>query len=222
MSVYKYIKQGAKICENFFRKFRHFLFPSTYWNFFCYVKKGLNLPSPDHPCAVFDFKSTEIDYVGGRYFYYLVQDTIAAGYYPVFRNNLRFLSTLPHKPFKKLLLNDPFGVATKSTKLPEGSIYFSDHIKESSANKAHIFVSYAYTLPKNESEFQLPFAFFPHLIKREQELLTLNNKEQRSRKVFFGGKSSHESHGKAALTKQYQLVSRAQACLLYTSDAADD
>jgi len=109
MPFYSTIRPHLRKLENWFRQFRAYLNPRAYLSYYQYTRKGLNLPSQDTPCAVFDMKSTQIDYVGGRYFYYLVQDTIAAGYHPVYINNFKFLYTLPYKRFKKLLLQDTFG-----------------------------------------------------------------------------------------------------------------
>ena len=211
MSFYKTARPLLRKIEAFVRQFRAYLVPSAYITYFKLSKLGLNLPNKNTPCAFFDFKGTQIDYVGGRYLYYLVQDVISAGYHPIYINNFRFLHTLPYKPFKKLLLQDSFGVRSKKAKLPENSIYFSDqNIKHKSASK-NINVSFELKRPENSNELQLPFAFFPTLLKQEESILYLGQNNSRSKHIFFGGKADPRSHDKAGIKEKYGLITRTAA-----------
>lgn len=211
MSLYKQLRPAFRSLEYFFKEFRAYLNPEAYLSYLRFKKAGLNTPNDSQPCAIFDFKNVEIDYVGGRYLYYLVQDAIAAGYHPVYINNFRFLATLPYKQFKKLLLEDPFGVVPRKTHFPEGSLYFYDHAAPSARVGKRIKVSYEPHIATAPEEFQLPFAFFPTLLKKEKELLELNENKDIKKEIFFGGKAAASSHDKPALKVKYNILTRVSA-----------
>jgi len=160
--------------------------------------------------VAFDFTSTEIDAVAGRYLYYLFRDFTSAGYFPLFKKNIRFWSSFPHKRYKNLILDFPIATFESYNCIPKETILLTDHRKHNYAGKT-ILVDYQHRLCQGDREIALPFSCSPSILHKNLNFEELSQKHPRTNQVFFGGAAQRPKYASQTLSDKYNVVTRADA-----------
>lgn len=205
---------GKKI-EWLFREFRSYL---SLENFRTYKqlknKVSLKLQAEQRKLALFDLRSIAIDSDAGRYLYHIVQDFIALGYTPCYKNNYRFVANIKTKGFKKYLLSTDYIFYTHEAQLSKYgdiNICISDCAKALHlTNCAHsILLDYDIRFAK-QGELALTFGPSPTLLNEHLFQVKINVHSPRLNRIFFAGRTRKAEYDRDLLEKNYGIMSRAQ------------
>jgi len=167
--------------------------------------------------VLFDLQDVRIDNVGGRYFYHIVHDFIAAGYTPYYRDRFRFLANMETKGYKKHLLEFPFFIFREATDLIDGSeeevILLSDCPKviESSKTPRKVLIDYS-MLRANLSNNEVPlnFSMSPAILRKKLPIPEVDIKAKRPIKFLFAGNLDPKVYGKSTMPDKHGMMNRIQ------------
>ena len=207
------MKSLGKKIERLVHHFRSYFAPSHHASAKATRSKSVPLPE-NKPLCIFDFHSTKIDNVGGRYMHHIITDFEEQGYHICFTNRFRFLATFTEKTYKKLLLNHTFSIIDPSRSYPHASVVVTD-VKFSPANSTQnvIIVNYEEKLPTptETNAFTLPFFIHPR-VHDSGQLKLLNTAKLRSQdrrmKILFAGNDKYPTYDNPLLPNRYNILSR--------------
>jgi len=171
---------------------------------------ALNDKSPQ--CIALDLKSTILDADGGRYFYYLIKDILAAGYSPIIKTNYQCLATFAHKRYKKLALDLPIGFYDQLDQLPDPyslHLVITDHAPEIPTSIKVATLKKEKRLPQEDYEIAIPYCSHPHTLAQDPNLKTLTSTHPREKNIFFAGGVSRPKYANPKLDQHYGKISRA-------------
>lgn len=195
----------GKSLEAAVRVMRPFLLPSYRRAFASLLDRGLGERRPGEPIVCCDFSNPAIDAVGGRYYFSLVRDLIAAGYFPVFTARRRTLSTFGTSPLKSLLLPERLGVVRSLDELKEPYFLITDDATVRAGHAAKVVtVDYESRICKSADEIAFPFFVHPWIASCAPPKLA----ETRTARLFFGGNTEEKKYDKAVIHQVYGMLSR--------------
>lgn len=205
----------GKKAEWLFREIRSYISPANWQSY--HRLKNETFIQPSHigkKLALFDFHSIAIDNVGGRYLYHIVQDFIALGYTPCYRNNFRFISNIETKGFKKHLLSLEHIFYNHEEELKQHGtpdVYLSDRLLslENSSCPHKVYVDYAL---KKATDEEVPLTFGPSPVLLRDNLFTPStyNDSPRLNRIFFSGRTRAKEYDRDLLMKNYGMINRIQ------------
>lgn len=212
----------GKALERLAREWRSYFLPS-HWRTYRELSRRTYQAERDRPVLCLDFRSTRIDSVMGRYLYHLVRDFVALGYLPLYRANFRFLATMRHKKYKRLLLDLPFAVYDDDTELPADVVYVTDDptLRMPDAGK-HVLVSYEHRRPQADDELALPFFVHPQIDAGETVPDRISIDEPRPMRIFFAGATRRKRYGGPLMREAYGKLSRAEMLDIVDSTLGTD
>lgn len=207
------MKSLGKKIERLVHHFRSYFTPSHYASAKTTRSKSVLLPE-NKPLCIFDFHSTKIDNVGGRYLHHIITDFEEQGYHICFTNRFRFLATFTQKTHKRHLLKHIFSIIPAARSYPSANVVVTDmKYRADNLDQKVIIVDYEEKLP-NPSEinaFTLPFFMHPH-VHDSGQLNRLNSadlaRESRSMKILFAGNDKYPVYDNPLLPKRYNILSR--------------
>ena len=169
--------------------------------------------SEDAPLVVFDFHNIAIDNVGGRYLYHLVQDFLAHGYTPCYRDNFRFIANIEEKGFKRFLLDLPHIIFHSPKELaPYGQLdaIVSDSPAALAASPAKHKILVNYERRRAIApEIPLTFGPSPALLRREVFSDDEPNfSDDRRNTIFFSGQTRPQEYGRDILRVEHDMMNR--------------
>jgi hypothetical protein len=215
------ISNIRKKFQRFSWHLRSYILPAhvrTYWQIIRH--HALTGEDAGKKFVYFDFRDIEIETMSGRYLFSLVCDFEALGFLPCYRKNFRFLASMKHREFKRLLLDRPFRICKSVDELPADSVIaeVTDRPEfQKRAGRRQIFVRYDITWPRFGHE--IPMTFFVHPLQHDQFLACPAPALDTSRpwRVFFAGRT-HRGYGSHALPQNFGKMSRVQ--MLQTLESA--
>jgi len=163
-------------------------------------------PSGDRPIAWCDFRSPEVDTIGGCHVYHLTHELLAAGYEPVFRRNFRFLASVPTKPYKRLLVDTPFATAKLTPAEAVLAITDDPETPYDPDTFRVVHVDYA-ERPAGPDELALPFCMGPRVID-VSAVPEIDPAAPRPVGVFFAGSTAPRDYDRDVLRSRYGLMTR--------------
>lgn len=204
------MKACFKQLEECLRTLRCYLSPQAHRTYRHLLERGMaKIPTGARSVAL-DLTDTALDEDGGRYFYYLIQDILAAGYYPVLKANYRFLATFSNKRFKAQTIDLPIGIYKRD--IPDGcSILMTDHVCDAQAGIKLVHLDYSVRLAQGDNELNSPYCCHPASQAREAEFSALQAAHPRSNKVFYAGANQRPKYANPEINGTYGLVNRADA-----------
>jgi hypothetical protein len=203
--------QPLEKIDQWIHSFRSFVLPGHYAS---YVKLK-NLPtSPQNyrgPYACYDFTSTAIDNVMGRYLFHLVSDFLQLGYTPVYRDRFRFLATMYHKEYKKRLLDLPFATYHDLRQIPGPYLLVTDNNRAAPQEALKtIRIDYTERRPFKPSEVALPFFVHPNVQSQHNFPPQANLTATRPVRLFFGGNTTVDKYSGGPVQHKYRMLPRTQ------------
>jgi hypothetical protein len=200
---------------------RSYILPShvqTYWRIV--REHALTTCDAGQRFVYFDFTSMDIEAMAGRYLFSLVCSFEALGFVPCYRKNFRFLASMKHRKFKRLLLERPFRICKSMAELPENSVVaevtdrprFRDRV-----NHKQIRVRYDVKWPESSQEVPMTFFVYPQLHDRWLACPAPDLAGQRPWRIFFAGRFNR-NYGTDALQKKFGKMSRCQILAALQAD----
>jgi len=203
---------GKKI-ERLIHHFRGRFLPSHYASAKSARAKSVSLPQ-GKPLCIFDFHSTRIDNVGGRYMHHIITDFEEKGYHICFTNRFRFLATFTEKTYKKLLLKHTYSIIPPARAYSDAAVVVTDATHPPAyASQKVIIVDYEEKLPapSETNAFTLPFFMHPR-VHDSGQLDKLNQADliskERSMKILFAGNDKYPTYDNPLLPNRYKILSR--------------
>lgn len=199
------MRRIGKSLEALARKSRPYVFPSYRRAFSRLLARGMSEHWEGEVVVCCDFSSQAIDAVGGRYYFGLVRDLIAAGFFPVFTARRATLSTFGSHSLKSLLLGERFGVVRSIKDMNEPFYLITDDAAAASERAEKIvYVDYEWRVCQGEEEIAFPFFVHPWV----SSLSAPKGKEPRPSRLFFAGNTEPGKYDKDVIRGLYGMLSR--------------
>jgi hypothetical protein len=195
----------GKSLEALARKSRPYLITRYRRAFSRLLARGMSQRRVGEPMVCCDFSRQAIDAVGGRYYFGLVRDLIAAGFFPVFTARRATLSTFGSHSLKSLLLGERFGVVRSIDDIAEPFYLITDDAAAASVFAEKIvLVDYEWRLCQGAEEIAFPFFVHPWV----SSLSAPKGKEPRPSRLFFAGNTEARKYDKDVIRDLYGMLSR--------------
>jgi hypothetical protein len=199
------MRRLGKFLEALARKSRPYVRPSYRRAFSKLLARGMSERREGEPMVCCDFSNQAIDIVGGRYYFGLVRDLIAAGFFPVFTARRATLSTFGCHSLKSLLLGERFGVVRSIEDIAEPFYLITDDVAAASENAEKIvYVDYEWRVCQGAEEIAFPFFVHPWV----SSLSAPKGKEPRPSRLFFAGNTEAGKYDKDVIRDLYGILSR--------------
>jgi hypothetical protein len=199
------MRRIGKSLEALARKSRPYVLPRYRRAFSRLLARGMSQRREGEPMVCCDFSSQAIDAVGGRYYFGLVRDLIAAGFFPVFTTRRATLSTFGGHSLKSLLLGERFGVVRSIKDMNEPFYLITDDAAaESEHAEKIVLVDYEWRVCKKAGEIAFPFFVHPWV----SSLSAPKGKEPRPSRLFFAGNTEAGKYDKDVIRDLYGMLSR--------------
>jgi len=207
-----FLAHAGKAIQRNFWQCRSFFWPEhirTYWR----IVREHRLTEADRgrKFVFFDFTTVQIDNLSGRYVFSLVRDFEALGFMPCYRRNFRFLATMRHKTFKRLLLQRPFRVCGSVDELPAGSLVAEITDRPSfpaRPDQRQIGIRYDERWPQSDREVPLPFFVYPLLHEHWLAAPPPDLAAPRSWRALFLGNVRDRKYARNVLPEKFGKMSR--------------
>ena len=207
------MKSLGKKLERLIHHFRSYFVRSHYASAKIALSKSVPIPQ-DKPLCVFDFNSTQIDNVGGRYMHHLITDFEEQGFHICFTDRFRFLATFTKRYCKILLLDHIFSIIPSAKSYPQASVVVTD-MKHAPANPNQkvIIVKYEEKIPPSTESNAFTLPFFIHPQVHDSGQLDLLDREglttkTRSMRILFAGNDKYPVYDNPLLPNRYNILSR--------------
>jgi hypothetical protein len=211
------MRRIGKSLEALARKSRPYVLPRYRRAFSRLLARGMSQRREGEPMVCCDFSSQAIDAVGGRYYFGLVRDLIAAGFFPVFTARRATLSTFGGHSLKSLLLGERFGVVRSIDDIGEPFFLITDDANaESEHAEKIVLVDYEWRLCKKADEIAFPFFVHPWV----SSLSATKRKEPRTARLFFAGNTEPGKYDKDVIRDLYGMLSRREMLKVATKSVS--
>jgi hypothetical protein len=201
------MRKIGKPIESLARKTRSYVRPSYRKAFSALLGRGMSERREGESIVCCDFRSQLIDDDGGRYYFGLVRDLIAAGFFPVFTARRATLSNFEARAFKALLLGERFGVVRSIDDIAEPFYLISDDPAAASEHAEKIvYVDYEWRVCQGADE--IAFSYFVH--PRVSLMPAPKADHSRPSRLFFGGNTEPGKYDREVIRDIYGMLSRHQ------------
>jgi hypothetical protein len=210
----KEFRGTGRMLERFVWQFRSYLIPSHILTYLEIVRRhGFAPEIAARKFICFDFTKIDMDADVGRYAFFLVREFETLGYLVCYRKNFRFLATMKHKAYKRLLLDRPFCVCNSVGELPQGSVVAE--VTDRSAPPRNetcrqILIRYDRTWPQSEQEVPMPFFVHPMNYDRCLAASPPDLVARRPWRIFFAGSAARDRYGSSVYHATFGKMSRVQ------------
>ena len=199
----------GKSLEAAVRRIRPHLWPSYRRAFRELLARGMRQWHDGEPVVCCDFRSQEIDAVGGRYYFSLVRDLLDAGYFPVFVARRSTLASFGISPMKSLLLKERLGVIRSPAELRQPHFLITDG--DASAfplAQRVVTASYVWRLCQSPDEIAFPVFVHPWITAQVRLPFVYQTDAARPARIFFGGNTREGKYDRNILRERYAMLSR--------------
>jgi hypothetical protein len=207
------IKSAGRALEKFALPFRSFVHPWHIWTYWDLSRRHAFRRSSAAQFVCFDFASVKIDNISGRYLFSLVRDFESLGFPVCYRKNFRFIATMRHKRFKKLLLERPFQIYESLDQFPQDCtvVEVTDRLEAPApAHGRQIRVRYEERWPEAAHEVPMTFSVYPPVHDHWAAHPAPDLAGDRPLRVFFSGRVSDPKYGGTLIRDKFGKMSRQQ------------
>ena len=199
------MRRIGKSLEAMVRKWRPYILPSYRRAFSQLLARGMSQRREGEPMVCSDFNNQAIDAVGGRYYFGLVRDLIAAGFFPVFTARRATLSTFGSHSSKSMLLGERFGVVRSIDDIAEPFCLITDDPAAASEHAEKIvYVDYEWRVCQEAEEIAFPFFEHPRVATAKVS----KDDGLRSTRLFFGGNTEAGKYDRKVIRELYGMLPR--------------
>jgi hypothetical protein len=208
------LRNAGKALDHLAWSCKSYVLPTHLWSYWSVVRQQTReAETAGSKFAWFDFTDVDIDNVCGRYLFALVRDFEALNFQICYRQNYRFLATMPHRRFKSFLLRRPFRISKSLDDLPEGSVAIEitdrRQLREN-PNRRQIRVRYEEAWPKTANEVPMSFFVHPAIYDQSVSMPAPDCSAPRPWRIFFSGRTANRKYGMDLMPRKFGKMSRRQ------------